>query len=77
MRIPSMEIAKGGGDRYAAELAVASWLARAAGEALHRHRAEGLNVRRRVDGTVVTAGDFESEALIRAGIQREFPRDEL
>jgi myo-inositol-1(or 4)-monophosphatase len=58
-----------------AELIVATRLARAAGEALRRHRAGPLVVSQKARGEIVTAADLESDSIIRDGLARAFPAD--
>jgi myo-inositol-1(or 4)-monophosphatase len=65
------------GGALARELAVASALARAAGEVLLRHRAAGVTAGAKASGEVVTAADLEADRLIRAGLAAAFPGDAL
>ncbi|HET9597765.1 MAG TPA: 3'(2'),5'-bisphosphate nucleotidase CysQ [Anaeromyxobacteraceae bacterium] len=65
------------GGALARELAVASALARAAGEVLLRHRAAGVTAGAKASGEVVTAADLEADRVIRAGLAAAFPGDAL
>ncbi|MFL5264704.1 MAG: inositol monophosphatase family protein [Anaeromyxobacteraceae bacterium] len=58
------------------ELAVASRLAREAGDLLMRLRGVA-EVSHKHDGEIVTAADLESDRLIRAGLVEAFPDDAL
>jgi myo-inositol-1(or 4)-monophosphatase len=59
------------------ELATATRLARAAGVVLLRHRRQGLAIRSKAGGEIVTSGDLESDRLIRDGLAEAFPEDAL
>ena len=61
----------------ARELAVASALAREAGQRILAHLAGSIEVGRKDNDEVVTAADRESDQLIRNGLQAAFPEDAI
>jgi myo-inositol-1(or 4)-monophosphatase len=57
------------------ELEIATRLAFRAGASLRRYQAGPMDVRYKANGEPVTAGDLDADAIIRAGLEAEFPAD--
>jgi len=63
--------------RFAKETAVAVQLAGKAAEAAEWVRRKGIRTSRKADGTPLTQADIVSQAIILAGIAKDFPEDRV